>query len=125
MSADDVDLVVDPMTLAPETLGEAGASWLREHSLRYEASLKEATALARAAVLIDRLAQLDAILAETGLVTDDGKLSPFAVESRMLDAQLVRTLANVETPIDETDPTARKSIRSEAARKAARARWSR
>ena len=115
------------MTETPAHLGEAGRSLYTAAVEDFELSLPELAALLQAAETLDTLRIIEDEIRKTGPVIA-GRPSPLLTEARQQRAILVRLLGLLDLRIDDEEAPGENGVRpstSRAARKAARARWSR
>ncbi|MFE4078263.1 terminase [Paenarthrobacter sp. YIM B13468] len=111
----------------PAHLGAAGRSLYVAAVEEFELSLPELAALLQAAETIDTLRIIEDEIRKTGPVLPTGKPSPLLSEARQQRAILVRLLGLLDLRLDEEEAPGENGVRpsvSRAARKAARARWS-
>lgn len=112
----------------PTHLGDAGAALYSSTVEQYDLSIPESAALLHAAETIDTLRVIEDSIRQTGPVLPTGKPSPLLAEARQQRAILVRLLGLLDLRLEEPETPGENGVRpsvSRAARKAARARWSR
>lgn len=112
----------------PAHLGTAGRALYGAAVTEYDLSLSELAALLQAAETIDTLRVIEDEIRKTGPILTTGRPSPLLGEARQQRAILVRLLGLLDLRLDEEEVPGENGVRpsvSRAARKAARARWSR
>lgn len=112
----------------PAHLGAAGRSLYEAAVEEFELSLPELAALLQAAETLDTLRIIEDSIRENGPITEAGRPNPLLAEARQQRAILVRLLGLLDLRIDDEEAPGENGVRpsvSRAARKAARARWSR
>jgi hypothetical protein len=111
---------------APPGLGPSGVDLWASVVADFELGAHEATLLASACLVADRIAELETLLAEHGLMTvgasGQPRLSTAVPEIRQQRLALSRLLADLRLPIDDGAPM---SVASMRAQRASRARWDR
>ena len=110
----------------PQPIPVPDGSALTTAAADWELSPTETVALAQAARVLDVIADLEAALVASGVVTAAGRPSPLLPEIRQQRATLVKLLGLLDLRLSEDDdgqPVISPTSRS--ARAAARARWSR
>lgn len=117
----------DPAPQMPDKLGEGGAALWREITEAYELRPDELVLLEAACREVDLVDRLDTELAGADLLVagslGQDRVHPLLVEIRLHRATLAGLLKRLNLP-DESPYSAERGARvSEAARKAARARW--
>lgn len=115
------------MTTTPAHLGAAGRSLYEAAVEDYDLSLPELAALLQAAETLDTLRALEDSVREHGPITATGRPNPLLVELRQQRAILVRLLGVLDLRLEDDEAPDSNGVRpstSRAARKAARARWS-
>ena len=113
--------------LIPSHLGVAGHALYTAAVEEYELSLPELAALLQSAETIDTLRIIEDEIRKTGPVVN-GKPSPLLAEARQQRTILVRLLGLLDLRLEDDEAPGENGVRpsvSRAARKAARARWSR
>lgn len=111
----------------PAHLGEAGRSLYVAAVEEFELSLPEFAALLQAAETIDTLRIVEDSIRENGPITSTGRPNPLLSEARQQRATLVKLLGLLDLRLDNAEAPGENGVRpsvSRAARKAARARWS-
>ncbi|MET4620644.1 hypothetical protein ABIE18_002093 [Arthrobacter sp. 2762] len=114
------------MTEIPAHLGDAGRSLYVAALEDFELTLPELAALLQAAETIDTLRIIEDEIRSTGPVVG-GRPSPLLAEARQQRAILVRLLGLLDLRLEDSETPGENGVRpsvSRAARKAARARWS-
>ncbi|WP_164198903.1 terminase [[Micrococcus luteus] ATCC 49442] len=116
------------MTEVPAHLGPAGRALYEAAVDEFELSLPELAALLQSAETLDTLRIIEDEIRKTGPVLPTGRPSPLLAEARQQRAILVRLLGLLDLRLDDEETPGENGVRpsvSRAARKAARARWSR
>jgi hypothetical protein len=112
----------------PAHLGVSGAELYAAAVEDYDLSIPETAALLQAAETIDTLRVIEDAIRTTGPVLPTGRPSPLLAEARQQRAILVRLLGVLDLRLEDDEAPGQSGVRpsaSRAARKAARARWSR
>lgn len=109
---------------SPAGLGPRGRKFWRETVSKYELSGPEFELLAETCRVLDRIAELDALVAEQGAMVPGSAgqpvLHPAISEARQQRLVLSRLVRQLALP-DETDPAV--SLQTEQKRYAAQVRW--